>query len=605
MKFDFRNIRLSDRNLKAIQKVLQGIDIFLIISSLIGVFTVLYDTGFERDLILKIKLQTFYSFCLLTFFIAIFIKLLLQFNKEIKRSRLISEYILFLVLLLMVVIRFTPIEYFIGNSFLSILNEHFFINLVFLVIFIIEISKHSVDLFQFNVNPPILFVLSFLLLILMGTGLLLLPHATVEGISVVDALFTSTSAVCVTGLIVVDTATYFTDFGKTIILILFQVGGLGFMTFSSFFGFFFKGSSSLQNQLFLRDYINEEKIGEISKTLARIIVFTFVVELLGAVIIFFSLGSFLFNNTSEKIRFAVFHAISAFCNAGFSTLSNGLFEEGIRDNYNVHLIIAVIIIIGGIGFPVIINFYNYFKSVFVRASRHFIVREEYRHSVRVFSANTKIVISTTMVLLLIGCLTFFSFEYNHALKGLSWYGKMATTIFGAVTPRTAGFNTVDMTALTLPTVLIYLILMWIGASPGSTGGGLKTTTFAVAVLNALSIAKGKDRVEAFQREITNESVRKAFAVILLSFLVIGLAVFLVMFFDPDKKLVEVAFECFSAFSTVGLSLGITGSLTMGSKIVISITMFLGRVGILTLLIAFFQKVKSLNYRYPDESVFIS
>jgi Trk-type K+ transport system membrane component len=263
------------------------------------------------------------------------------------------------------------------------------------------------------------------------------------------------------------------------------------------------------------------------------------------------------------------------------------------------------IVIGGIGFPVIINFYNYFKSVLIRATRHFIEREEYRHSARVFNTNTKIVVSTTAILLLIGFITFFAFEYNHTLKGLSWYGKIVTTIFGAVTPRTAGFNTVDMTALTLPTVLIYLILMWIGASPGSTGGGLKTTTFAVAVLNAFSIAKGKDRVEAFRRQITNESVRKAFAVILLSFLVIGFAVFLVMFFDPEKELIAVAFECFSAFSTVGLSLGITGDLTTGSKIVIIITMFLGRVGTLTMLIAFFQKVKSLNYRYPDESVFIS
>ena len=412
MNFDVRNIRLSDRTLKAIQKVLQGIDVFIILFSLFGFFTVLYDAGFERDIISKIKLQAFYSFCLLTFFIAFFIKILLQVNKDFKSSRRISEFILFFLLLLMVVVRFTPIEYYINFSLLSLLNGHFFINLVFLTIFLIEISKQSLDVFKFNANPSILFVASFLLLILTGTGLLLLPHATVDGISIIDAFFTATSAVCVTGLIVVDTATYFTDFGKTIIMILFQVGGLGFMTFSSFFGFFFKGSSSLQTQLFLKDYINEDKIGEISKTLARIIVFTFVVELLGAVLIFFSLDSFLINNTSQKIRFAVFHSISAFCNAGFSTLSNGLYEEGMRDNYDVHLIIAGIIVIGGIGFPVIINFYNYFKSLFVRASRHFIEREEYRHSVRVFSTNPKLVVSTTVALLLTGCITFYAFEFD-------------------------------------------------------------------------------------------------------------------------------------------------------------------------------------------------
>ena len=603
MKFRVKNIRFSDKTLKIIGKALQYIDFFIIVLSLIGFLTVLYDVGFKQDVFLSIKLHTFYSFCLFTFFIAFFVKLVLQTNTEVKPGRRISEYSVFFALLLIVVGRLNPIESL--NTLFSVLNEHFFINLVFLIIFIIEISKYSLRIFQFQVHPALLFIVSFFLLILAGTGLLLLPQATVEEISLVDAVFTATSAVCVTGLIVVDTATYFTTFGKTIILILFQIGGLGFMTFSSFFGFFFKGSYSLQHQLFLKDYINEENIGEISKTLVRIMVFTFVVELLGAIFIFFSLDSFLTDNSNEKIRFAVFHAISAFCNAGFSTLSNGLFEEGVRHNYHLHLIVAVIIVIGGIGFPVIINFYKYLENVSVRVAQHIVKREAYRHAARDFNVNTKIVVSTTAALLVIGFLAFFTFEYNHALQGLSGYGKVVTTIFGAVTPRTAGFNTVDMTALTLPTVLIYLILMWIGASPGGTGGGLKTTTFAVAVLNALSIAKGKNRVEAFRREITNESVRKAFAVILLSFLIIGLAVFLMMFFDPEKELIAVAFECFSAFSTVGLSLGITGSLSTGSKIVISITMFLGRVGMLTLLVAFFRKVKSLNYRYPDESVFIS
>ena len=603
MLFDFKNFRFSDKRLKASQHVLKGLDFLIILLSLIGLFTVLYDVGFEQDIFLKIKLQTFYSFCLLTFFIAFFIKLLLQIGQESTRGRRIAEYSLFLVLALMVLIRFTPVEQLL--PWLSVLHKHFFINLVFLTIFTIEISKYSLEVFQFNVNPPLLFVISFLLVILVGTGLLLMPQATVKGISLVDALFTATSAVCVTGLIVVDTATYFTTFGKTILMVLFQIGGLGFMTFSSFFGFFFKGSSSLQNQLFLKSYINENNIGDISKTLARIIAFTFIVESAGALLIFVSLDSSLLNGNQEKMRFAVFHAISAFCNAGFSTLSNGLFEEGMRDNYHVHLIIAIIIVIGGLGFPVIINFYDYFKNVFVRFTHQFVDRAAYRHSTRVFSTNTKIVVTTTAALLIIGFVTFFAFEYDHALQGISWYGKIVTAIFGAVTPRTAGFNTVDMTALTLPVVLIYLILMWIGASPGSTGGGIKTTTFAVAILNTFSIARGKNRVEAFQREITAESVRKAFAVFLLSFLVIGLAVFLVMFFNPELALVAVAFECFSAFGTVGLSLGITSTLSPESKLVISITMLLGRVGILTMLTAFLHKVTSLNYRYPDESVFIS
>ena len=212
---------------------------------------------------------------------------------------------------------------------------------------------------------------------------------------------------------------------------------------------------------------------------------------------------------------------------------------------------------------------------------------------------------STLILLVIGFITYWIFEEQNTLAGLEGYGKLVTAFFGSVTPRTAGFNTVDMTQLAVPTVLIYLILMWIGASPGSTGGGLKTTTFAVAVLNAISIAKGKDRVEVFNRQIDPETVRKAFAVILLSFLVIGMGVFMVLLFNPELDILDVAFEVFSAFATVGLSLGITAKLTTGSKLVISLIMFLGRVGTLTVLVAFIRKTRSLRYKYPQESVFIS
>ena len=602
---NFKKYLNTDKLIRLKRAILNIVDSVLIILSLIAFFAVLYDLGFQQKQSTERGLQNFYSLCLATFFIAFLIKIILQFHKKISRGRRISEFIVFLVLLLIALFRFTFFQWYATYDFLVFLANPLFINLVFITIFLIEISKYSLNLDKLNVNPPLLFVASFFMLILFGTGLLLLPKATVGGISVVDALFTSTSAVCVTGLIVVDTATYFTLFGKIVILMLIQVGGLGVMTFTSFFGFFFKGSYSLENQLFLKDFINEDKLGEIFKTLSKIIFFTLFVELLGALMIFSTLDAGLIDNTTDKIQFAIFHSISAFCNAGFSTLTNGLYEEGFRVNYNLHLIIAFLIVVGGIGFPVIFNFYNYLKHVFTGARGQIISRKEYQHAARVVNINTKIIVYTTIILLVSGFVLFFIAEYNHALKGLTWYGKIVTSIFGSVTPRTAGFNTIDMTAMTLPTVLIYLILMWIGASPGSTGGGLKTSTFAVAVLNTISIAKGKDRVEVFRREITNESVRKAFAVILLSFLVIGLAVFFVMLFDPDKRLIKVAFECFSAFSTVGLSLGITGDLSSASKIVVSITMFLGRVGTLTMLIAFIRKVKTLNYRYPDEGIFIT
>lgn len=480
----------------------------------------------------------------------------------------------------------------------------FLTDFLILVLFLGELSRISLTFSRLKIHPALVFILSFLLLILIGTLLLSLPNATTDGISLVDAVFTSTSAVCVTGLIVLDTSSDFTFLGQFIIMGLFQVGGLGMMTFTSFFGFFFKGSYSLRNQLFLRDYINEESISAINSTLTKIILFTLAVEGTAAVLIFISLDKELFESYGDQLFFSVFHAVSGFCNAGFSTLGGGLYEEGFRTEYNVHLILAFTIIIGGIGFPVVLGYYNYFRHIVIGTKRMLTGEEKFRHAPRVANINAKLVVYTTFALLVFGFISYWLFEAEHTLKGLSGYGKLVTAFFGSVTPRTAGFNTVDMGSLAVPTILIYLMLMWIGASPGSTGGGLKTTTFAVAVINTLSIAKGKKRVEAFNRELGSETIKKAFAVILLSFLVMGLGVFIVLLFNPEMQLIDVAFEICSAFSTVGLSLGITNSLTTGSKLTVAVVMFLGRVGTMTVLVAFFWRAHSYSYKYPEENVFV-
>jgi len=482
--------------------------------------------------------------------------------------------------------------------------KEFIVNLIVTVTFLIELSKLSLAVNRLQLNPPQVFIFSFIILIMIGMGLLSLPNATTNGISFIDALFTSTSAVCVTGLIVLDTSSDFTFFGQVVIMSLFQIGGLGMMTFTSFFGFFFKGRYSLQNQLFLQDYINEDKIGAIYYTLIKIIVFTVIVEAIGVILVFNFIDPDLFATVGDRFFFSLFHSISAFCNAGFSTLSDGLFEAGFRLQYNVHLVLAFIIILGGIGFPVVLGYYSYLRHVFIGSKKVLFGIEQYKHTPRVANINTKLIVRTTLILLIIGFVSYLITEWNATLSGLSTYGKIVTAFFGAVTPRTAGFNTVDMGTLTFPTILIYLLLMWIGASPGSTGGGLKTSTFAVAVLNTLSIAKGKDRVEIYNRVISNATLRKAFSVILLSFIVIGMGVFMVTLMNPELNLIEVAFEIFSAFSTVGLSLGITGDLSTGSKLTVTVIMLLGRVGTLTVLVAFIRKAKTLRYKYPEESVFI-
>lgn len=589
-----------DKQILALQWVRKTNSFVRVIFTLLIFLVWIIDLGFPNQEIFPIH-SLLYGIALVVLGQNYLYRLIFIF-KDSSRGRKQFEFFLTALLHFSAFIQFGWMESWIWlQAYESILT-----NIIFFLLFFIELSRMSLGVNKMAIHPAMIFILSFLLVIFIGTLLLMLPNSTVAGISWTDALFTSTSAVCVTGLIVVDTATVFTGMGKTIIMILFQIGGLGMMTFTSFFGFFFKGGQSLQSQLFLKDYINEDNISKIGSTLIKIMLFTLGFELLASGLIFFIVDSSLFNSTGERAFFALFHSISAFCNAGFSTLTNGLYETGFRTEYHIHLILAISIIMGGIGFPVIVSYYQVAKRIVTNYYNSFTKKDSfYHHTPRIFNINTRLTTITTFILLVVGFISYWVFEENNTLAGLEGYGKIVTAFFGSVTPRTAGFNTVDMTQLALPTVLIYLILMWIGASPGSTGGGLKTTTFAVAVLNAISIAKGKDRVEVFNRQIDPETVRKAFAVILLSFLVIGLGVFLVLFFNPELGILDVAFEVFSAFSTVGLSLGITAKLTTGSKLVISLIMFLGRVGTLTVLVAFIRKTRSLRYKYPQESVFIS
>ncbi len=466
-----------------------------------------------------------------------------------------------------------------------------------------EVSEKKIQLRRSALNPAQLFVLSFLALVTIGALMLKLPNATISGISFLDAMFTSTSAVCVTGLIVVDTATFFTPLGKSIILVLIQIGGLGILTIASYFSQFFREGSSYENQLILRDLTNSQRIAEVFSTLRSILVITFAIELLGAALIFFSLEAGLFSSMTEKVFFSVFHSVSAFCNAGFSTFTNGLFEEPIRFNYSLQLVIIALLVFGGLGFPIVLNVLSYLKHLLYDRILRLGAKSQARPWV--LNINSRITLITSLVLVVVGTLGFYASEYHATLADHGPWGKFVTALFGATTPRTAGFNTVDMASLRFPTVMLTMFLMWIGAAPASTGGGIKTSTFAVATLNFLSLARGKSRIEVFRRQISDLSVRRAFAVISLSLVVIGCSVFAISIFDEDKDLLSIGFECFSAYSTVGLSIGLTASLSAPSKAVLIATMFIGRVGMLTVMIALFRQARPENYRYPSEEIIIN
>jgi potassium uptake TrkH family protein len=484
--------------------------------------------------------------------------------------------------------------------------QFLFIISIFIVIipeFISIVSKLYIRRF----SPAIIFVGSFFLMVVGGTLLLLLPNATTNGISFIDALFTSTSAVCITGLVVLDTGKDFTLFGQTIILFLFQLGGIGMLTLTSFFAYFFKGTSSYQENLYLKDFLSSEHISGLLSYSIKIVIFTLLIEAIGAALIYVNIPQNLYPNLFDRVYFAVFHSVSAFCNAGFSTLTNSFYEETFRFNYNIHLLIAFLFIVGGLGYNVIFNLYKYFKFQIVTLYKKYLLKiQNYQKAVNVITLNTKIVVYTSLILMFVGTLAFFIGEYNNTLvEHTTLWGKIVTAFFGGNTPRSAGFNTVDTSQLTMPIVMITLLLMWIGAGPASTGGGIKTSTFAIAMLNLYATVTGKNRIEVGTREIPQTSVNRAFTIISISLLVLGISIFLVSAKETHLSFIDIAFECFSAYAPVGLSLGITAELSDYSKIVLSFTMFIGRVGAINILIGMLKQIQSLPYRYPQESVLIN
>ena len=581
---------------------LKFINTFSFILSVLTLLATTYDLGFKH---LRAEEQQLKDFILTGLFIGVAAILVrhLIFNIRFKLKVKIFDWILCIILLFMILVQVDVLRE--SLPFMEFFNKMGYVYFAGLLYFVREASVFKFTLKKSYLNPAQLFITSFLGIIILGTSLLMLPKATHEGISFIDALFTSTSAVCVTGLIVVDTGSYFTAFGQSIIVFLIQLGGLGIMTFASYFSYFFRGQSSYENQLMLKDVTNSEKIGEVFSVLKKILYLTIGIELISAFLIFIDLDKSQVSGLSDQIFFSVFHAISAFCNAGFSTLELSFYQPEFRFDYSMHIVIALTFILGGLGFPIMLNIYKYiiyfFKDRYLKLTNS---------SKRVYSPwalnlNTRIILFTTSILLIGGTLIFFGFEYNHSLQEHSGFGKIVTSFFGAATPRTAGFNTVDYHNLRFSTIMITFLLMWIGASPASTGGGIKTSTFAIATLNFLSLARGKDRVEVYKREVSANSIRRAFAIISLSLVVIGTAIFLIASFDSDKTLLSIAFEAFSAYSTVGLSTGITSALSLPSKLVLIFTMFIGRVSMLTLLIAILRRVRHTNYRYPTDEILIN
>jgi Trk-type K+ transport system membrane component len=445
---------LNFPNLQKREKIERRLSILKRSSFLLSLFTVcliVFDLGFTHRSETELYLTDFYLIALLVGSTTILVRYGVSRQKFPLKVRFFDSTIFILNILLIVVRLDLSLEL---VPFLEFFNNMGWLYLALFIYFIREFSAIRLNFNRKLLNPAQLFMASFLGLILIGTLLLMLPRATHEGISAVDALFTATSAVCVTGLIVVDTGTYFTSLGQTIILILIQLGGLGIMTFASYFSYFFRGKSSYENQIMLKDMTNSEKIGEVFSVLKKIVLLTLAIETIGAILVFVNLDPNIVKGFVDQVFFSIFHSISAFCNAGFSTLENSLYEPEFKFNYSLQLIIVFLFILGGIGFPILFNLYKYFTYYFKNQYARIQHPANSIYVPWVININTRIVLVTTSILLVTGTLLFYFFEYDNTLDEHSQFGKLVVSFFGAATPRTAGFNSVDMSALNFSTIMI-------------------------------------------------------------------------------------------------------------------------------------------------------
>ncbi len=431
-------------------------------------------------------------------------------------------------------------------------------------------------MFQFLIKKPVTsLAIGFLITILIGTVFLKLPLATTNNISFLDALFTATSATCVTGLIVRDTGAGFTLFGQIIILFLIQLGGLGIMTGAAFAFLIFK-KIGIKAGAGFKTILEEEYVSEVKKTIKFIILSTFILEAIGAILLFFIFGDG-FNS--------IFHSIAAFCNAGFSLFKNNL--ENFRGDIFVNVIFSYLIILGGIGFLVIEDFYKKITSFFKRQKAK-------------FSLHSKIVLISTIFLILFGATLFYFFEKEN-LNFLSQKELVLISFFQSITARTAGFNTVDIGKLSSPTLFLLIFLMFIGAAPGGTGGGVKVVSLALIFLSIISFLKRKEEVVVFGRTIPKIKFRNVFILVLI-YLSFCLVISILMLYTEKGDFEGILFEVFSATGTVGLSTGITPHLTDIGKILITLSMFIGRLLPLSLAIIGSRELIKPEIHYLEEKV---
>jgi len=595
MRIEYKNIGL-EKALKALKALTSGI--------VIASFVILF--GFEKPFL---PARILYAVQLAMLFVFLCGKVIRLINAVSIKEYLYANWFEIPLLIGLGIAVFGSDALF--ESFEAGAVRHFAVGIYLVIEVVIKICVGSVDMASTGKNPVRLLITSFLVLIISGTGLLMLPRSSAgENLGFVDSFFTATSATCVTGLIVKDTGGDFTLMGKIIILSLIQLGGLGIIVFGAVFALLLGQALSLRGSVAMQDLLSARTLGRIGNMIVFIFVGTLAIEALGAFSTFNMwddvpnrLGS-----VQQQWFCSIFHSISAFCNAGFCLFSDSL--KAYKGHTAIYTVMCPLIILGGLGFGVLYDIayliFDRFKRLLKKLSS-----KEYRFSMEApkrMQLQSKIVLSVSFFLIAAGMLGILFFEKYASGRDLG--GNPATGLldafFQSVTARTAGFNTVDISSLTTSSKFVLILLMFVGGSPGSTAGGIKTVTLAVIIMTVIAALRKREEVEMFRRSVRIVVVGRAITVALLFVTVLFAATLALSVTESGNgfSMSQIMFEAGSALGTVGLSTGITRSLTDAGKLIIIFVMLIGRLGPLTLLAALTFNLRPARYNYPDEAIIV-
>lgn len=546
-----------------------------------------YTTPFSERIVTRIVTSAF-----LFYIFKFLIHWLYSPRKKLFLKENIMEFVIIIVFILSYFVSLYLYATYEGNR-LPILIHHItsYFHVYYFCIVFVEIAKVSSIFKKVSLSPPLLMMLSFLSLIIIGSTLLRLPKMTTHFIPFIDTTFTAISASCITGLTSINIAENFTQTGQIVIMVLVQLGGMSILSFATFFITFLSHSyAGLRYQYLMKEMLETKKISETSFILRQIFFTTFVIEGAGAILLYlYWQTTGLFSSDGQALFYSIFHAISAFNNAGFSLWSDNMMAPEIYFSYFPLTIIMILVFVGGIGFMVLRDFFD-----------PAIIKDRKKKRWRKLTIGTQIVLITTFSIIIIGTIIFCALEYNHALADKdSFFDKLFTSCFQVVVTRSAGFNITHVGSLLTPTTLLIILIMFIGSSPGSTGGGIKTTTFFVIIKSIFATIRGKNKIEFNRKTIPFQIVDKSFSIVVMSLVFIFLSSFLLSIFEPKTSFLDILFESVSSFTTSGLSTGCSSVFSDVGKVILAVNMYIGRIGTLTLAYALSKRIKETRHEYPE------